>query len=92
MYTIMKKSIHEVSKFSHELVFEFNNLDDFIKNSIGHFNIWYRLPDRHSVEGTGDELKLIKKVVKSLSCSRLYIEQPNGNLIPVYEPKGGFIL
>ena len=100
LYAIMKKSVYELNKFSHELVFEINNLDDFIKKGIPNFNIWCRLPDKHGLEGMDDELKLIKRVImnsytyrgKGLAFARIYIEQPNGNIILVYEPKGGFII
>ena len=100
MYTVMKKSVHEAGKFSHELVFEFDSLDDFIKKGIKYFSIWCRLPDKHGLEGMDDELKLIKRVImnsytyrgKGLAFARIYIEQPNGNIILVYEPKGGFII
>lgn len=100
LFAIQRKAVYEAVKFTRELIFEFDGIDDFIKKGMAHFNIWCRLPDKHGLEGMDDELKLIKRVImnsytyrgKGLSYSKLYIEQPNGNLILVYEPKGGFII
>lgn len=97
MFAIMKKAVYEVSKQSHELIYEFTTQDEFIKKGLSNFNIWCRLPDKHGLEGMDDKIRQIKKLFSlytfcdhCLSQAKLYIEQPNGNLILVYEPKGGF--
>ena len=87
-YVIMRRDSWEAVRLEYPLVFDFENIDEFVKKALKNKNLYYRytLVDICKYENNFMD----KRNLKMGGFLAFYIEQPNGDLTLVYEPKGGF--
>ena len=87
-YVIMRRDSWEAVRLEYPLVFDFENIDEFVKKAYKKKIIYYRYTTVDICQYEGNCLDTRNR--KTGGMLNVYIEQPNGDLTLVYEPKGGF--